>query len=124
MLFRSVREGKVKLIARGAPFDGTAPYAEVIIDCKVLVTGVSLSAGASSMNVGDTLIISAGAKPENATVGGIVITLSNPSAGTLASNGDGTWTFTARAAGNVKITAASADNPRKLKRLSISVRAG
>lgn len=109
------KEGIVKLVAQGAPYDSTAPETEIIVSCAYPVRKVLLT-GPRTAVVGEVVTITAATDPFNATNPELKFT-----GATLTKGEDGTYTFIPRAAGKIKITATSAENPKKSKTITIKI---
>ncbi|MCL2082215.1 MAG: lectin like domain-containing protein [Oscillospiraceae bacterium] len=119
------QEGLVRLVARGAPFDSTAPETTIVILCANMVKSVHLTANETKISVGQSVTFNASVLPENATnktfvfsggdTGGTIVDLSG--------NGTGPFTFTPTIPGTYKITATAVGNPKKKKTMKIVVTA-
>lgn len=114
-------EGKVYLIARGAPFDTGAPEIKILINCVYPVTGVSLSASSLTVAKGGTIAITASTLPANATSKDLNFTLSSSAIGSMSQDSEGNWIFTAKAAGKVNLTATSVENGKRKASITITV---
>lgn len=99
----AISPGNVTITATA--IDGSSVSASCVVHVVNPVTGISVSPSTSRILVGDSVILSAGISPSNATVQNVTWTSSDTSIATVDEQGE----VIGVAAGKVKITATSTD---------------
>jgi uncharacterized protein YjdB len=109
---------KVKATAK----DGSGASAEVTVKITaktVSVTSVTLSAGKTTIYVGDTLQLTAAVKPDNATNKNVTWSISS---GSARGSVDASGKLTAKAAGSVTVKATAKDGSGKSGTITITIK--